>query len=163
MPSKKNQGQQWLGPVQEGVERSFENRPKGMPSLAVIKQETAKLGLPDSDAEHLYDVWLRDDFKTARGTRIRNWHAAVRIWFRSGWFPSQKAARNGAGPHTHSCPKWQPPTKELILEYCKKRRYSHDWGLKIYRLLVARNWKYFGEPVTSDEQWKAICDTHPEQ
>src|SRR5260370_38886628 len=93
MASKKPKyGQQWSPGVQQAVERSFEDRPRGMPTLAVIKTETTKLGLPDSDAEHLYDIWLRDDFKTVRGTRIRNWHAAIRIWFRSGWFPSQKKA-----------------------------------------------------------------------
>jgi hypothetical protein len=161
MPSKKNnRGQQYLSGVQKGVEDSFGDRPKGMPPLELIKAEIAKLGLPDSDAEHLFDIWLRDNFKTARGTRITNWHAAIRIWFRSGWFPSQKAKGAAVSPPPA---QWQPPTKEAILEYCKKRRYSHDWGLKIYRLLVARNWKYFGERVTSDEQWKAICDTHPEQ
>jgi hypothetical protein len=93
MTSKKlNHGQQWMPGVQQAVERSFEDRPRGMPTLAMIKIETIKLGLPDSDADHLYDIWLRDDFKTVRGTKIRNWHAAIRIWFRSGWFPSQKKA-----------------------------------------------------------------------
>ncbi len=92
MASKKlNHGQTWMPGVQQAVERSFEDRPKGMPTLAMIKTETAKLGLPDSDAEELYDVWLRDDFKR-KGVRIKSWHAALRIWYRNGFFPSQRKA-----------------------------------------------------------------------
>lgn len=89
--------------VQQDVERSFQDRPSGMPTLAVLKTETTKLGLPDSDAEELYDVWLRDDFKTARGrgSRIKNWHAVIRIWFRSGWFPSQRKAAKQPNDDEH--------------------------------------------------------------
>jgi hypothetical protein len=89
-PRKKgNFGQQFLGPIQEGVEANFKARPLGMPCLAAIKQETRKLGLPDTDAEHIYDVWLMDGFKTKRGL-IQDWKAAIRNWYRHRWFASQK-------------------------------------------------------------------------
>lgn len=66
-----------------------------MPPLSEIKSETAKLGLPDSDAEAIYDIWLMSGFKTVRGTKIVSWTAAIRVWHRNGYFPSQK--KNGAG------------------------------------------------------------------
>lgn len=165
MEAKKNYSQQLMSEIQQGVEEVFQKAglPNGMPSLAVIKRETAKLGLPDSDAEAIYDSWLTNGFRTARGLKIQSWHAAVRTWWRNHWFPSQRAARRSGPPPAKPKEAWQPPDKRTILDYCKTRKYSYDWGLSIYRLLVARNWKYFGEPVTSDEQWKAICDTHREQ
>lgn len=87
--------------VQQAVERSFEDRPRGMPTLAVIKTETAKLGLPDSDAEAIYDAWLTTGFKTGRGVKIANWHAALRNWFRNSWFPSQKKAAKRPSHEDH--------------------------------------------------------------
>ena len=67
-----------------------EARHRGMPPLAHVKIETAKLGLPDSDAEAIYDSWLMSGFRSARGLKIASWKAAIRIWNRNGWFPSQK-------------------------------------------------------------------------
>jgi hypothetical protein len=99
MPSKKIQkhtGQRQLPGVTEYEEVS-EDRPKGMPTLAMIKIETARLGLPDSDAEHLYDIWLRDDFRTKHGSKVRSWTAAIRIWFRNGYFPSLKKTKPKPG------------------------------------------------------------------
>jgi hypothetical protein len=37
---------------------------------------------------------------------------------------------------------------------------TRTYGLKLYRYLTARGWKYFGTPVTNQDQWKAICHTH---
>jgi hypothetical protein len=73
-----------------------EDRPRGMPSLSQIKAETAKLGLPDSDAAHLYDTWLVSGFRSKTGP-IRSWTAAIRLWFRSGYFPSLKVAKPKPG------------------------------------------------------------------
>lgn len=66
-----------------------EIRPRGMPPLSEIKSETTRMGLPDSDAEHIYDTWLVSGFRTKAGP-IKNWKAAVRIWHRQGFFPSLK-------------------------------------------------------------------------
>ena len=63
------------------------DRPKGMPTLAVLKTETARHGLPDSDAESLYDQWLVNGFRTKKGL-IRNWKAYLRNCIRYGWLPS---------------------------------------------------------------------------
>lgn len=86
---KHHLGQRQLPGVTEYEEKA-EARPRGMPPLSEIKSETAKLGLPDSDAEHLYDTWLVSGFKTARGTKVQSWTAAIRLWYRAGYFPSQK-------------------------------------------------------------------------
>lgn len=79
--------------IQEGVEASFEKRPLGMPGLPVIKTETAKLGLPDSDAETIYYSWLANGFKNGRGRKIVSWTATIRTWYLNRYFPSQKLAR----------------------------------------------------------------------
>jgi hypothetical protein len=76
--------------VSEYDEQAAEDRHRGMPALCDVKSETRKLGLPDTDAEAIYDSWLVSGFKTARGLRIASWKAAIRIWNRNGYFPSQK-------------------------------------------------------------------------
>jgi hypothetical protein len=65
--------------------------PRGMPTLAMIKTETTLYGLPPSDAEHLFNVWLSNGFKTARHP-VKNWKAVVRIWHRCRYFPSLREA-----------------------------------------------------------------------
>lgn len=64
-------------------------RPRGMPTFEMIKSETALFGLPDTDAEHLFNVWLTNGFRTKVGP-IKNWKAAIRVWRTNGYFPSQK-------------------------------------------------------------------------
>lgn len=94
MHSKKTQkhlGQRQLDGVTE-YDTQTEKLPKGMPTLGMIKVETQRLGLPDSDAEHLYDSWLVSGFKTARGIKVVSWTAAIRLWHRNKYFPSQKKA-----------------------------------------------------------------------
>jgi hypothetical protein len=85
-----NHGQQWMAGIQESIESSRTGRPKGMPSLPQIKAETAKLGLPDSDAEALFDVWLSNGFTLKGGRKIKDWKACIRNWHRNGWFDSQR-------------------------------------------------------------------------
>lgn len=96
MASKKTQkhmGQRQLPGINVyAEERQYdgEKLPKGMPILSQVKTYTTQLGLPDSDAEQLYDSWLMSGFKTSRGRDIVSWRATVRLWHRSGYFPSQK-------------------------------------------------------------------------
>jgi hypothetical protein len=71
------------------LEEELQKRPKGMPPLSMIKTEMAKMGLPESDAEFMFDLWLSNGFKTKTG-QIKDWRAAIRVWFRSNWLPSQK-------------------------------------------------------------------------
>ena len=83
--------------VSEYDEQTTEDRPRGMPPLIDVKLVTRKLGLPDSDAEHIYDSWLVSGFKNGRGLRIASWKAAIRMWHRSGFFPSQKKPQAAPG------------------------------------------------------------------
>ena len=93
MPNKKIQkhtGQRPLpGLTEYDMPPGKEVRPRGMPPLSEIKAETARMGLPDSDAEQLYDTWLVSGFRTKAGP-IKDWKAAIRIWHRNGYFPSLK-------------------------------------------------------------------------
>jgi hypothetical protein len=93
-----NQGQQWMAPIQAGVEQSNGDRPKGMPTLAMIKQETARFGLPDSDAEAIYDVWLSNGFTLKGGAKIKDFKATMRTWHRNHWFDSQRRAAKRIRP-----------------------------------------------------------------
>jgi hypothetical protein len=153
MTSKPNQGQQWMPEVQRAVEESFADRPRGMPSLEVIGQATAKLGLPNSDAEALYDSWLANGFKTGNH-KIKNWQAVVRMWFRSGYFPSQKVLRFNAPP-----PAWIPPSKETVMEYADKRRWARSFGAYCWNLWTGNNWVYFGQKISSDQQWQCLMES----
>jgi hypothetical protein len=72
-------------------------RHKGMPPLSDVKSEVARLGLPPSDAEHIFDSWLVSGFRNGRGLKIASWKAAIRIWHRSRFFPSQKVVTHKAG------------------------------------------------------------------
>jgi hypothetical protein len=111
---KKNQGQQWMPEIQQAVEDVFIERPKGMPPLSMIKAETAKLGLPDSDADYIHDAWLTNGFKTGRGHKIQHWRAAIRNWFRNGFFPSQKIRAK------------RPSTQDIDQARLEKIRRLHD-------------------------------------
>jgi hypothetical protein len=97
MHNKKTEQHRGQQPLISEYEVTPEDRPRGMPSLSQIKAETSKLGLPDSDAEHLYDVWLVSGFRNGRNQEIKSWTAAVRIWFRNSYFPSLKKADPKAG------------------------------------------------------------------
>lgn len=88
---KKTDGQLPLPHVPAALEINQGPRPKGMPSLSVIKQETAKLGLPDTDAEAMYDTWLANGFRTKTGP-IKDWKAALRNYVRHSWLPSLRRA-----------------------------------------------------------------------
>jgi hypothetical protein len=81
--------------VQAALEINQGPRPIGMPSLPVIKKETAKVGLPDSDAEALYDEWLANGFRTKTG-KVRDWRASLRTHIRNGWLPSLRRANKFA-------------------------------------------------------------------
>ena len=86
--TEKHLGQLQLNGVSE-YDQQTEGLPKGMPPLSAITPETAKLGLPNSDGEHLFNVWLSNGFRTRTGP-IKNWKAAIRVWHTNGFFPSQK-------------------------------------------------------------------------
>jgi hypothetical protein len=86
---KKHLGQRQLDGTTEYDLQTNGNEPRGMPTLEMIKTETARFGLPDSDAEHIRDVWLANGYKTGRN-KVVDWRAVIRLWFRNGYFPSLK-------------------------------------------------------------------------
>jgi len=95
MQSKRDEkmsGQMQLAGVHQALEANAKRQklPTGMPVLAVIREEVVRLGLPETDGDHLYDCWLASGFKTARGNKIKDWKASLRVWARNGWLPSQK-------------------------------------------------------------------------
>jgi hypothetical protein len=152
MPSD-NQGQRWLGQIQAGVEASqaATNRPHGMPPLSEVKIEATRMGLSQLDAEAIFDCWLTNGFRTKTG-RIRDWRAAMRTWKREGWFPSQKQAKALGG--------FNPPLESELIEYCRSKKMTTTHALRIWRLLVANGWRYYGNAITNDAQWQAICHSH---
>jgi hypothetical protein len=89
--SSDHDGQLPLPEVARALEVNQGPRPKGMPSLAVIRQETARLGLPDSDSDFIFDSWLANGFRTKTG-KIRDWKASLRNYVRNSWLPSLKRA-----------------------------------------------------------------------
>jgi hypothetical protein len=88
-------GQRPLTGLPQAIEaaNTHSARPKGMPSLAILKTEMARHGYPDSDAEYLYDCWLASGFTLkSNGKPIKDWKAAFRLRARNGWLPSQRKA-----------------------------------------------------------------------
>jgi hypothetical protein len=155
MSNKKplNFGQQWIGEIQAGVEQSNGDRPKGMPTLAMIKGETAKFGLPDSDAEAIYDVWLSNGFTLKGGAKIKDFKATMRTWYRNGWFPSLRAAaKNDSG--------WKPPSKETVIAWARtKKSINLSNVLRGFKTVNGRGWNWYGK-ITSDQQWQDLFETH---
>jgi hypothetical protein len=91
----KNDGQLPLPHIPAALEANQGPLPKGMPTLPVIKAETARLGLPDSDAEAIFDYWLSNGFRTKVG-KIKDFKATIRNWVRNSYFPSLKRANKWA-------------------------------------------------------------------
>lgn len=83
-------------PGMEDLADALRKKPKGMPSLAMVKDEAVRLGLTEEDASYMIDVWLQNGFRTKSGP-VRDWRAAMRVWYRNCWFPSQKKANDGRG------------------------------------------------------------------
>jgi hypothetical protein len=156
-----NFGQTWIPEIQAGVEQSNGDRPAGMPALEVIKCETAKFGLPDSDAEAIYDAWLMTGFKTSRGIKIKDWRAAVRTWYRNGWFPSlRKAVKTfGSSSGREHDSSWKPPSKETVLAWARtKKSINLSNVLKGFKTLNGRGWNWYGK-ITTDQQWQDLFET----
>jgi hypothetical protein len=133
-----------------------------MPSLQVLKQETAKFGLPDSDAEHIYDTWLVNGFKTAHGHKVQSWKAAIRVWHRNNWFPSLRTAAKtfGSSSVREHDSSWKPPSKETVLAWARtKKSISLSNVLKGFKTVNGRGWNWYGK-ITSDQQWQDLFETH---
>jgi hypothetical protein len=90
--NSKNYGQKWLNGLDaELLAQATKNqRPRGMPSLGMIKTEMTRLGLPETDADYIHDIWLMNGYTMRTGKPIKDWKAAIRIWQSLGYLPSQK-------------------------------------------------------------------------
>lgn len=67
------------------------------PTKAELSFFVTSLGLPETDADDIWDRWLANGFRTKTGP-IKDWQADVRTKKRNGWLPSLQP-RNGNG-HT---------------------------------------------------------------
>jgi hypothetical protein len=82
--SKKNRNQSFFGEVAK--------HPKGMPPIDVVRSEVIRMGLPKTDADHMYDVWLANGFRTKVGP-IKDWKAVLRLYRRNNWLPSLRDSK----------------------------------------------------------------------
>jgi hypothetical protein len=90
---KKIYGQLPLTNMEAAIEKAIPtDRPPMMPPYNVIKTEVMRLGLAESDAEAINDVWLSNGFTLKGGRKIKDFKAAIRTWHRNEWFPSQRKA-----------------------------------------------------------------------
>jgi hypothetical protein len=117
MASKKtkNYGQRWLSGIEQGVEDAAkeQERPFNMPTLHQVRAEVARLGLPELDADYIFDSWLANGFRSKAGP-IKNFKAAIRIWYNNERFPSQRKAAKAQ------------PAENLSSELARVRRMKHD-------------------------------------
>jgi hypothetical protein len=151
-------------------------RPPGMPALEQIQAETAKLGLPDSDAQYIYDCWLAYGYKNVKGRGIRDYKAAIRVWHRNQYFASQKKKRVTRIEHVIQpppasappAPAWTPPPLEEVIAHAKtmqrdRRTMPEAAGRRAEKLAkwcyskwVGNKWTRYGQKIDSTEQWKAL-------
>jgi hypothetical protein len=151
-------------------------RPPEMPALELIQAETARLGLPDTDAECMYASWLANGYTNGKGRKIRDWKAAITVWFHRGFFPSQQKKRVTRIEHviqpppawTPPAPAWTPPTLEEVIAHAKtmqrdRRTMPEAAGRRAEKLAkwcyskwVGNKWIRFGVKIDSTEQWKAL-------
>jgi hypothetical protein len=90
---KKIYGQLPLTNMEAAIEKAIPtDRPATMPPYSVIKTEVLRLGLTETDAEAINDVWLSNGFTLKGGRKIKDFKAAIRTWHRNEWFPSQRTA-----------------------------------------------------------------------
>ena len=152
----------------DGVEASLDDailksdKPRGLPALSAIRAEVKKYGLLDSDAEHMHDIWCMNGFTLKGGKKVQDWKAAVRVWHRNEYFPSQ---RKPSGIKTTA---WQPPTLEEVFERALElqrdkdtmpqaaRRRAKRLAQWCYDHWVGAGWTRYGQPIKSAEQWKAL-------
>jgi hypothetical protein len=149
-----------------------------MPALELIQAETAKLGLPETDAECMYKSWLANGFKNGRGQKIRDWRAAVSVWYHRGYFPSLKKKQRKvvqiehviAPPPAWTPPPtaWAPPAVEEVIAHAKTlqrdirtmpqaaTRRAEKLAKYCYAKWVGNKWTRFGQKIDSTEQWKAL-------
>jgi hypothetical protein len=158
-------------------------RPPGMPALELIQAETAKLGLPDSDAQYMYDSWLINGYKNGKGRKIRDYKAAVRVWRTNEFFPSQKKKRVTRIEHviqpppawTPPAPAWTPPSLEEVIKHAKTlqrdirsmpeaaTRRAARLGKWCYDHWVGSKWTRYGQKIDSTPQWKALMTEMSEE
>jgi hypothetical protein len=158
-------------------------RPPGMPALELIQAETAKLGLPDTDAECMYKSWLVNGYKNGRGQKIRDWKAAVSVWYHRGFFPSQQKKRVTRIEHviqpppewTPPAPAWTPPPLEEVIAHAKTMqrdiRTSPEAATRratrlakyCYDHWVGNKWTRYGQKIDSTEQWRALMTEMSEE
>lgn len=155
----KHTGQLPLDKVEEAVEDKIINsdRPKGMPALSVLKTEVLRQGLTESDAEHAYDVWLMNGFSLRNGKKVRDWKAAIRVWKRNEYFPSQR--RESRAVVTGYKTSWKPPSLEEVKAYAFSKRWSASFARHCYSVWLGNNWRHYGEPIRSDSQWQALMES----
>jgi hypothetical protein len=96
-------GQTLLNEVERSLDECNEARPKGMPTLDMIRTELARFGFGLSDAEDVYDRWLINAYRTKTGP-IKDWKAALRVMMRHGWLPSQQLPPPGLVEHKRTKP-----------------------------------------------------------
>jgi hypothetical protein len=151
-------------------------RPREMPSLELIRSETARLGLPDTDAEYIYNCWLANGYKNGNGRKVKDFKATIRVWHANQYFLSQKKKRVTRIEHviqpppewTPPAPAWTPPTLEEVIEHAKTlqrdRRTSPEAATRratrlanwCYAKWVGNKWIRYGVKIDSTEQWKAL-------
>jgi hypothetical protein len=180
MPSKKERkhvGQKPLPGLNEFDEQPQDDRPKGMPTLDLIKTECARLGLLDSDAEYMFDRWLSNGYTSGRGRKVRDYKATIRVWYADKFFPSQKRKRVTRIEHVIQPPLerpapppvWTPPTLEEVIAYAKTiqpatvramptfaANRAKKLGTWCHNRWVGNKWHWYGQRIDSTPQWQAL-------
>ena len=55
-------------------------------------------------------------------------------------------------------PAWIPPTEDTVKAYASAHGYVISFGKYCYKLWTGSNWRWYGEPITSDHQWQCLLE-----
>ena len=99
------------------------------------------------------DVYSEYDLATAK----RNGRPPTTAYFEA-WLENAAADFLPPPPDEMRVKAWCPPTKDKVLSYCASKKWPVGFGRHAWSTFVANDWKHYGEPIKSDDQWQAILD-----
>jgi uncharacterized protein with PIN domain len=54
--------------------------------------------------------------------------------------------------------EWNPPSETEVKDYAIAHGYVSSFGRYCYRLWTGNNWRWYGEPIKSTNQWQCLME-----
>jgi hypothetical protein len=99
------------------------------------------IGIPE-EAQKFHDYYTSNGWKVGGKGKMVDWKGSARSW--------------KSRCETFQTVTWEPPTKEEVFAYAARQRWPTRFAKQCWHMFVARGWKHYGDPITSDERWQSI-------